>query len=157
MARLRIAIALIACTAMGYAFSAGSFALAAAPPKAPSHAVVACYFHRTVRCPTCRTISAYIEEAIRTGFAEELRNGQVRLAMIDFENPKNQAYVAAYHITGPTLVLLDVHDGRVARWKPAPKVWTLVGKKPELFQYVQSEIRSLLAENGNPPTAPQSQ
>ena len=32
------------------------------PAASPSHQVVACYFHRTVRCPTCKKISAYIEQ-----------------------------------------------------------------------------------------------
>lgn len=96
-------------------------------------------------------MSAYIDEAIRTAFSEEMRQGRVRMAMIDFQDPKNQAYVQAYRVTGPTLVLLDVHNGRVTRWKPAPRVWSLVGRKSEFFEYVQSEIRGLLAdEYGHP-------
>jgi lipopolysaccharide export system protein LptC len=113
-------------------------------PAAPQHQVIACYFHRTVRCPTCRTISAYIEEAVKTGFAAEVKDGSVKLAMIDFQNAKNQAYTQAYHITGPTLVIMDVKEGKVVAWKPAPKVWTLVAKKDEFFKYVQGEVQSYL-------------
>lgn len=73
------------------------------------------------------------------------------MATIDFQDAKNQAYVEAYRVTGRTLVLLDVHGGRVTRWKPAPRVWSLVGRKSEFFQYVQSEIRGLLADDyGHP-------
>ncbi|MGQ9575966.1 MAG: nitrophenyl compound nitroreductase subunit ArsF family protein [Thermoguttaceae bacterium] len=101
-----------------------------------SHHVVACYFHRTVRCPTCKRISAYIEEAVQTGFARELREGRVGMVMLDFQDPNNEALAKAYHVTGPTLILMDVHNGKVARCKPAPKVWSLVGKKAEFVKYV---------------------
>lgn len=110
----------------------------------PSHQVLACYFHRTVRCPTCQRISAYIEEALRANFAEELKAGAVKVSVIDFQDPRNQRYTQAYQIAGPTLVILDVRDGKVRAWKTAPKVWSLVGKKDDFFRYVRSEIQSYL-------------
>lgn len=113
-------------------------------PAAAAHRVVACYFHRTNRCPTCRKISAYIEESLNTGMAKEMKEGSVALQMIDFQDPKNQQYTDAYKITGPTLVIMDVRDGKVASWKPAPKVWSLVGKKDAFFKYVQDEVRAYL-------------
>lgn len=39
---------------------------------------------------------------------------------------------------------MDVRDGKVTSWKPAPKVWSLVSKKDDFFRYVQSEMRSYL-------------
>lgn len=110
----------------------------------PAHRVVACYFHRTQRCPTCRKISSYIEESIQAGYATEIKDGRVAVTMIDFQDPKNDSYTSYYQITGPTLVLMDVHDGKVTAWKPAPKVWSLVGNKDAFFQYVQGEVRGYL-------------
>lgn len=109
-----------------------------------SHQVIACYFHRTVRCPTCRKISAYIEESVKTGFAHQMKDGRVKMLMIDFQDSKNQKYSEAYQITGPTLVLMDVHDGKVTSWKPAPKVWSLVGNKDAFLRYVRGEVQSYL-------------
>ena len=123
----------------------GPQALAADKPAAgPSHQVIACYFHRTVRCPTCKRISAYIDESVNTGFAAQVKEGSVKMLMIDFQDAKNQKYTQAYQIAGPTLVLMDVHDGKVTSWKPAPKVWSLVGNKDEFFRYVQGEVKSYL-------------
>jgi hypothetical protein len=116
----------------------------AKPTAAPSHRVVACYFHRTVRCPTCRRISAYIEEGIQAGFAREIQEGRVSVAMVDFQDPKNERFTNFYKITGPTLVLMDIREGKVASWKPAPKVWSLVGDKEAFFRYVQGEVRAYL-------------
>jgi hypothetical protein len=120
-------------------------AIAAETPVAsPPHQVMACYFHRTVRCPTCKKISAYIEESVQTGFASQVKDGSVKMMMIDFQDPKNQKYTQAYKINGPTLVIMDVQNGEVVSWKPAPKVWSLVGKKPDFFKYVQDEMRVYL-------------
>jgi hypothetical protein len=118
-------------------------AMAQSPAK-PSHRVVACYFHRTVRCPTCQRIGAYIEESLETGMADEMSEGRVEWVMIDFQNPKNERYTRGYRITGPTLVITDIRDGKVVAWKAAPKVWSLVGKKDAFFKYVQDEVRAYL-------------
>ena len=123
---------------------AGGVQPVAAAEPAVAHRVIACYFHRTQRCPTCRKIGAYIEEAVQTGFAQEIRQGQVSVQLVDFQNPKNRKYTESYEITGPTLVLIDVHDGKVAAWRPAPKVWSLVGDKEAFFQYVQQGIRDYM-------------
>jgi thiol-disulfide isomerase/thioredoxin len=117
-----------------------------AAAKPPKHRVVAMYFHRTQRCPTCQRISAYIEESIEAEFAEEVKHRAVQLYMIDYEDEKNAKYKKGYKITRPTLVLANVKDGRVSAWRPMPKVWSLVGKKDAFFKYVQDGIRAYLEE-----------
>ncbi len=128
-------------------FSGGGAAVRAAdaPQAGPAHRVIACYFHRTQRCPTCRKISGYIEEAVKSGFSREIAQGQVVFALVDYQDPKNQKLAEFYRITGPTLVIIDAHGNQAAQWKPAPKVWSLVGKKPEFLKYVQEEIHGYLA------------
>lgn len=123
---------------------AGQSAGAKKAAPMPSHRVIVCYFHRTQRCPTCKRISAYIEEAIRAGFAREIKQRRVAMTLVDFQDRKNARYTKAYKIKGPTLVIIDVRDGKVAAWKPAPKVWSLVKKKDEFFKYVQKEVRAYL-------------
>ena len=70
--------------------------------------------------------------------------------MIDFQNPKNQAYTDSYKITGPTLVIMDVRDGKVRGWRPAPRVWALVADKKAFFQYVNDEVRGFLDAKKKP-------
>ena len=115
-----------------------------AAAEQPKHRVVAIYFHRTQRCPTCQRISAYVEEAVKSGFAREMKQNVVQLCLIDYQDKKNAKYTKGYKITRPTLVLADVKDGRVTAWKPMPKVWSLVGKKDQFFKYVQDGIRGYL-------------
>lgn len=119
---------------------------AADDAPAPERRVVAYYFHRTERCPTCRKISQYVEEAIQDGFAGELADGRVALHMIDFQNAENERYTKYYKITGPTLVLVEAAGGKPVQWKTLPKVWSLVHQKEKepFFQYVQEETRGYL-------------
>ena len=102
------------------------------------------YFHRTHRCPTCKKISAYTEEAVRGGFAKQIKDGRVALHLIDFQNSKNQAYTKYYKITRPTLIVTDVRGGKVTSWKPLPKVWSLVFEKKKFLAYVQRAVRGYL-------------
>ena len=110
----------------------------------PKHWVAAMYFHRTERCPTCKRISAYIEEAVKTGFAPEMKQNVVQLYLIDYQDERNAKYTKSYKVTRPTLVLVNVKDGRVTAWQPMPKVWSLVGKKDEFFKYVRDGVRGYL-------------
>lgn len=114
------------------------------PAAEPGHRVAAIYFHRTNRCATCKKISAYIEEAVAAEFAKEVKDGRVSVAMIDFQAEKNKEYTEAYKITGPTMVVADVHNGKVTVWKPSPKVWVLVRDKDAFFKYVRDEVRGYL-------------
>ncbi|OHB66949.1 MAG: hypothetical protein A2V70_08655 [Planctomycetes bacterium RBG_13_63_9] len=112
--------------------------------KLPEHRVMAIYFHRTQRCPTCKRISAYIEEGVKDGFAQQIKDKKVSLHLIDYQNKKNEQYAKFYKIAGPTLVIVDVHDNKVTRWAPMPKVWSLVGQKKDFLEYVQEGVRDYL-------------
>jgi hypothetical protein len=128
-----------------------TMAVEKSPPSSPSHQVIACYFHRTVRCDTCKKISAYIDEAVKTGFAAQVKEGEVKMVMVDFQDEKNKRLTQAYKIAGPTLVIMDVRDGQTTEWKTAPKVWSLVGKKDDFFKYVQTEMQNYI--DGKKPQA----
>jgi len=114
------------------------------PAEKPDHWVSVMYFHRTKRCPTCKKISAYIEESAKKGFAEQMKAGEVGCYMIDYQDAKNSKYSRFYKISGPTLVIADVRQGKVTEWKPMPQVWSLVFKKEAFFKYVQDGIGGYL-------------
>lgn len=117
---------------------------AAQAPLLPDR-VIACYFHRTQRCPTCRRIGDYIDEALRGEFAEELGSGRLQWTLVDFQAKKNARYAEYYRITGPTLVLMLVRDGKVVAWKKADRVWTLLAEKERFFDYIHREAEAYLA------------
>ncbi len=116
------------------------------PAAKPDHWVAAMYFHRTVRCPTCKKISQYIEEATKGRFGKQMKQGTVGLYMIDYQSPKNKKYVKSYKITRPTLAIADVRKGKVVQWKAMPKVWSLVFDKQAFEKYVQKGVAGYLEQ-----------
>jgi len=142
---VRISMATLLLALAGMVNGAAAQPAAPAATAKPAHRVVACYFHRTVRCPTCMKIGASIDAALKTGLAPELQQGRLEWTMLDFQDPRNQADTNAFRITGPTLVVMEVQNGKVINWKPLPKVWSLVGDRDAFFRYVQREVRAFLA------------
>lgn len=126
--------------------SFAEYATAAEAPKAPpKDRVVAMYFHRTQRCPTCQKMGSYTEEAVKAGFAGQLKDGTVEFYYIDFQNEKNAAYTKAYKITGPALIVAKVADNKVAEFKDLKDIWSNVGDKKAFIKYVQDQIKAYQA------------
>ena len=113
---------------------------------APKDRVVAMYFHRTERCPTCQKMGSYSEEAVKTAFADEIKKGQVAFHFIDFEAEKNARYTKAYDISGPALIVAKISDNKVASYRNLEDIWDKVADKPAFLRYVQENVKACLAK-----------
>ena len=109
---------------------------------APKDRVVAMYFHRTQRCPTCLKMGSYSEEAVKSAFADEIKKGQVAFYFIDFQDPKNARYANAYNIRGPALIVAKIADNKVASYSNLEEIWSKVGDRPAFLRYVQESVRA---------------
>ena len=118
---------------------AASVTLAADVPK---DRIVAMYFHRTERCPTCQKMGAYSEEAIKAAFADQLKDGTVKFRYIDFEDKKNARLAKGYKIEGPALIVAKITDKRVAKYKDLDGIWERVADKPAFLKYVRENIKA---------------
>ena len=132
-------------TAACLAVSAVSFLVSLAPAvlsaaEAPSDRVVAMYFHRTQRCPTCLKMGGYSEEAVKSGFARQLQDGMVSFHYIDFQDQKNAAFTKGYRVSGPALIVARIADNKVAEFKDLKDIWTHVRDKQAFVKYVQENI-----------------
>jgi Zn-dependent alcohol dehydrogenase len=107
---------------------------------APKDRVVAMYFHRTERCPTCKKMGAYSEETMKTVFAKQLKDGTVEFRMIDFQNPKNARLAKGYKVGSPALIVAKIVDNRVAEYKDLDGIWERVADKAEFSKYVAENI-----------------
>jgi thiol-disulfide isomerase/thioredoxin len=134
---------LLTLTAVVFATNAGSLAQAA---DAPKDRVVAMYFHRTERCPTCRKMGSYSEEAVKTAFAEEIKKGQVAFYFIDYEDAKNARYTKAYDISGPALIVAKISGNKVASYRNLEEIWSNVGDKVAFLRYVEENVKAGLAK-----------
>ena len=132
------ALTIVLCAMMTSAMAYGA--------NVPKDRVIAMYFHRTQRCPTCRTIGGYSEEAIKTAFTSEMKKGQVEFHFIDFQAANNEKYVKAYGVKGPSLIVAKVTDNKVVSYYNLQDIWAKAGDKPAFYQYVQAKIKACLAE-----------
>jgi thiol-disulfide isomerase/thioredoxin len=114
---------------------------AATSVKPPADRIVVMYFHRTQRCPTCLKMGGYSEEAVKKGFAKEIKKGKVEFHFIDFQDEKNEALTKGYDIGGPTLIVAKVVNNKVKDRKNLTEVWTKVRDKDAFIEYVQSNVK----------------
>jgi hypothetical protein len=110
------------------------------PADAPADRVVAMYFHRTIRCPTCLRMGSYTEEAVKGKFAEQLKEGTVEFHFIDFQDKKNDTLTNGYKVSGPALVVAKVEGNKVKEYKNLKDIWTKNTDKPAFIKYVQDNI-----------------
>ena len=111
---------------------------------ASPHRVIAYYFHTTKRCVSCRKIEAYSQEAIETGFPEDLKSGRLVWRVVNIEEKGNEHFVKDYQLYTKSLILVDERDGKQAAWKNLPKVWEYLNDKAKFVHYVQEETRAFL-------------
>ncbi|MBN1912394.1 MAG: hypothetical protein JW818_21920 [Pirellulales bacterium] len=109
----------------------------------PADRVVVMYFHRTHRCPTCQRMGDYSEEAVKEGFASRIKDGTVEFRYIDFQAEKNAALTKGYKITGPSLVVAKVVQGKVADSKNLKEIWSKKDDKDDFLKYVRDEVAVL--------------
>lgn len=107
----------------------------------PSDYLVATYFHNTFRCPTCYKIEKLSAQAIRSNFADELKNKTLVWRVINVDKPENQHYNKDYQLYTKSLIISEVKNGKQIRWKNLEKIWTYVGNDQDFEKYVTSEIK----------------
>ena len=122
----------------------------AAPTPAMQDGFMVYYLHGNIRCPTCRTIESTAEEAVTTGFADELKSGQVQWQVINYETPGNEHYTTDYEVVAPTVVLAKYEGGQQTAWKALPEVWELVGDPSAFITFVQNSLREFMGQSPSP-------
>ncbi len=113
----------------------------------PDDRLIVYYFHGNMRCPTCNTLEAYSKEAVETLFAEELESGRVEFQVVNYDETWNEHVLTDYDLSFQSLVLVEMKDGKEARFTNLDKIWELVGDKSAYFEYVRNEIDAYLAAN----------
>ena len=131
------------------------FPQSAGADDAPADRVVTMYFHRTKRCPTCLKMGSYSEEAVKKGFAGEIKNGKVEFYYVDFQDKRNAALAKAYRVSGPALMVAKVVDNKVAQLANLKDIWTKVGDKKAFLKYVRDSVTAYAKSTPQKPAAEQ--
>jgi hypothetical protein len=106
--------------------------------------VIAYYFHGKARCPTCESIQAQAEEAVKTGFPEQLDKGQLEWRVVDYSAPGNEHLRKDYNLVAATVYLVKFTDGKPTDNENLARVWELVDDKEAFAAYVQEQLKAFL-------------
>ena len=69
------------------------------------------YFHAEHRCPTCISIEENTKMTLNTYFAAQLKDGTIKLQVLDVSEEKNEKLVEKYEADGSGLFLTRI-DGK---------------------------------------------
>jgi hypothetical protein len=103
-------------------------------------AIIAYYFHRTFRCPTCLAIEADAAGIIEDNFSQQLANGNLMWIPFNLDDSGGDKFEKDFDISVSTLVVARMRDGKVTEFKKLEKIWQLVGDNQAFSKYVKSEI-----------------
>ena len=106
------------------------------------------YLHGNRRCATCQKLEAYSEEAVSSGFKQELDDSSVIWKVVNFEDEGNEHFAKDYQLYSQSLIISRIKDGKEINWKNLDKIWKLVGDKDEFITYVQDEIKKFIGKSG---------
>jgi hypothetical protein len=123
-----------------------SFAADESVKAAPADYVQAYYFHATYRCKTCTILEQYSRESIEENFKDQLANGSLRFAEVNFDEPENRHFLQDFGLTYRALVIVRYKDNKQVSFKNLEKIWQLVGNKAEFSTYVKAEVEAYLKE-----------
>lgn len=119
------------------------------PPsdKTPSTSkIIVYYFHRTARCPTCLSIEHQSQEAVESGFIDEINSGRIEWRAVDIEQPENKHYESDFALASSSLIFVEMEGETTRRWRTLERVWELVEDPQEFQLYVWSELTQFAAE-----------
>ena len=112
--------------------------------KKHPHIVIAYYFHTTHRCPSCLKIEELSFKAIKNGFVENLKKGDLICQSINVDEPENEHFIKDYKLFTKSLIIVDIKNTKQIRWKNLEKVWALLGDEKTFVDYVQKEVKMYL-------------
>jgi hypothetical protein len=69
------------------------------------------YFHAEHRCPTCISIEENTKNTLNTYFAAQMKDGTIKLQVLDVSDEKNEKLVVKYEADGSGLFLTRI-DGK---------------------------------------------
>lgn len=131
--------------------------LALAAPPQPATAtgtdqVVLYYFHRTLRCQTCRLIEDLAGFAVTQNLFKEIEAETLVWRPVNVDQPENAHFLADFKLETQALVLVAYQGGRLQDWRNLEEVWNLHGDPAAFDVYVLNAVKAFLSAHS--PAAP---
>lgn len=139
-----LAVALLAADTTKPAPADTTAAITAPAPDSTAQFLVY-YFHGNQRCATCRKLEAYTQEAVDSGFVEQLKVGSIKWLPTNTDDSASAHFVKDYDLYTKAVIVSQVVNGKEIRWKNLDKIWELVGDKEQFVTYIQSELKTFMS------------
>lgn len=110
----------------------------------PSDGVLAVYFHRTVRCASCRRIEGTAREVVERDFKAAVDGGRLAWRTVDLDAPGFGRFAREYRLAAAAVVLIELRQGRPGRWKNLDRAWDFVDDPAALSGFFRREIDAFL-------------
>ena len=92
----------------------------------------AVYFHSPHRCPTCRKIESFAQEALTS----EIDTGKLAWQTADYTSDVDASLVDQFKVFTSTVVLVETQDGNVVRWKNLEEVWDYTSEQSDFTAFI---------------------
>ena len=112
------------------------------PSKEPL--VVVYYFHGAIRCSTCIRIESLTVEAVEMEFTQELKEGKVRIEILNIEEDQNTHFETDYRLSAQSVIVSKVSERVEIKWKNLDKIWEYVQDEDRFIDYIKSEVGAYL-------------
>jgi hypothetical protein len=115
------------------------------PPADPE--IVVTYFHRTLRCPTCRNMESMAEQIVREEFPAALETGLVVWRSLDIDLPGNADYVQLFALDGPALIIEGMDGPRRLQWRNLDLIWQFADDPVRFRAYVSGALHAAVDDD----------
>lgn len=103
------------------------------------------YFHPTERCPIDQLIEENTRQTMQTYFSKEMKNGNVRLQILNTDDKANAKLVAKFEINAQALYLVKIVNGKEIRTDLTSFAFDCGQSNPQKFRMrLKDEVESAL-------------
>jgi predicted DNA binding protein len=113
--------------------------------QTPTQKLDVIYFHATRRCPTCMAIEENTRKTLDTYFSNQLKNGTIKLTVINVDEDKNKVIAEKYEATGSALFLTKTNNGKENKNDMTDFAFSCARNNPDKFiSGLKDKINELL-------------
>jgi hypothetical protein len=103
------------------------------------------YFHATNRCPTCLSIEDNTKKTLEAYFAKEIKDGKIKLTILNADESKNKTICEKYEVAGSTLLLVKTANGKETKDDMTNFAFSYSRNQPEKFMAgLKEKIQKLI-------------
>jgi len=108
--------------------------------SASANDIVVYYFFTNFRCASCFKIETFTKQALDENFVQELNQKKILWRPVNTDIPQNAHFVNDFQLYTKSIVLVQLENGKVKRWKNLPKIWQLLNDQDAFTEYITDEI-----------------